>query len=224
MLFHNNLFDFDDLEDLFEDWFRFGRKPKKVAKKAKKGIKVGLGCLTLLFTGTLLLVICGAVTLFAANRLFQPDVGTGVQSREAIVNEPVEDSQITDQTGEPAVEPGEAIEPELVEGSQITGQSGEATTELLEAIFIELVEDSRVIDQIGDPLQPAASDLTTTIRRSVSRSDETRLDFEGAVYGSSGSAVLTGKAAQVGDEVTFTELFVVTQSENMIDLLIEVGR
>lgn len=221
MLFQNNLFDLDDLEDIFEDWFRFGRKRKKVAKK---GFKAALGCLALLLTGSIFLAICGALTLFAANRFFQPNGETTVESLEAIDIEPVEDSQVIDQIGGATVESREATDTEPVEDSQIIDQNGGSSVELREAIFIELVEDSRVIDQIGDPFQLIESDLNTTINRSTLASDQMRLDFEGTIYGSSGSAAIFGTAAQVGEEVLFSELYMITQSEDVIDLLLEVGR
>ncbi len=221
MLFHNNLFDLDDLEDIFEDWFRFGRKRKKIAKK---GFKAAFGCLALLLAGSIFLAICGGLMLFAANRFFQPNGEAMVESGETVNIEPVEDSQIIDQIGETTVESREAIDIEPVEDSQITDQIGGSSIELREAIYIELVEDSRISDQIGDPFQLIESDLNTTINRSTLTPDEMRLDFEGTVFGSGGSAAIFGTAAQVGEEVIFSELYVITQSEDVIDLLIEVGR
>lgn len=218
---NKKMFDLDDIfEDIFEDWFRFGRKGKKVAKK---GCKPLIGCLGLLFLGTLFISICGALTLFSTNRLSLPNRGTTIESGEGINTELVQDSTAADQIAETPLSFDAETEPEITEEAPVTEEIAESTAELREAIYIELVEDSRIIDQIGDPLPLIESDLLATVSRPF-RSQEVELTFEGTVFGSTGSAAISGNASQAGNEVTLTELQLVTESDDVIDLLIETGR
>lgn len=103
-------------------------------------------------------------------------------------------------------------------------EAGELTPELRDAIFVELVEDSRVTEQIGEPLPPLDADLIIVVNQSPTNPDEVVYNFEGMIFGSSGSAQISGSATQFVNRVTFGELLVLTESENVIDLLVDVGR
>ena len=165
MGFHKKLVDLDDIfEEIFKLFFRFGRKGKKVTKKGCKPI---VGCIGIIFIGTLFISICGVMTLFTTNRVPLPNLEaiTTFGSGEVAGTEPVQNVQEAAAPIETQVEPEPPSEPEIIiEETQATGEIAESTVDLRDAIYVELVEDSRIIDQIGDPFQLIESDLTAIVR------------------------------------------------------------